>query len=194
MCLTFYILAVNKSATVMAQSSFNFSAEVIAFREPLRYYALSLTSSREEANDLVQETMLKAFTYQKRFKANTNLKAWLYTIMRNIFINNYRRTQKFRTIVDTTKESYYLNIPQSTKDPNNPESALRYKEVYREMNALTEDFRVPLIMYFEGFKYKEIAEKLDLPIGTVKSRIFLARKQVALALQDTEKLPVAQAS
>lgn len=143
---------------------------------------------------MVQETMLKAFTYQKRFKANTNLKAWLYTIMRNIFINNYRRTQKFRTIVDTTKESYYLNIPQSTKDPNNPESALRYKEVYREMNALTEEFRIPLIMYFEGFKYKEIAEKLDLPIGTVKSRIFLARKQVALALQDTEKLSVAQAS
>jgi RNA polymerase sigma-70 factor, ECF subfamily len=162
-----------------AVSTFNFSGDVIAYREPLRYYALSLTNNREEANDLVQETMLKAFTYQNRFEANTNLKAWLYTIMRNIFINNYRRNQKARTIVDQTKESYYLNIPQSQNDSNDPESALRYKEVYAELDNLGSDFKVPLHMYFEGYKYKEIAEELDLPIGTIKSRIFLARKQIA---------------
>lgn len=172
----------------MENVSLDFTTQVVAFRDPLRYYALNLTSNTEEANDLVQETMLKAFTYQHRFEENTNLKAWLYTIMRNVFINNYRRTQKARTIYDHSKESYYLNIPQSQKDANDPESQLRCKEILHHIHALSNDFKIPLNMYFEGYKYKEIADHLDLPIGTVKSRIFLARKQVASSLKDMSYL------
>jgi RNA polymerase sigma factor (sigma-70 family) len=168
----------------MVENTFDFSSEVIAYREPLRYYALSLTKAHEEANDLVQETMLKAFTYKNKFEANSNLKAWLYTIMRNIFINHYRRSIKTRTIVDYSKDTYYLNIPQSQKDSSDPESALRYKQVYEEMDNLAQEFRVPLHMYFEGYKYKEIADELSLPLGTVKSRIFLARKHICGTLSE----------
>lgn len=166
----------------MKAPTFDFSTEVVAFREPLKYYAYSLTMNTEEANDLLQETMLKAFTYRNRFEDNTNLKAWLYTIMKNIFINNYRRAIKTRTIIDSTKELYYINTPQNERDYNNPESQLRVKEMREEMDRLDEDFRIPLNMYFEGYKYKEIADHMQLPIGTVKSRIFLARKQLTHTL------------
>ncbi len=102
-------------------SSTSFSSDVVAYREQLRYYALSLTSNLEEANDLVQETMLKAFTHESRFQPDTNLKAWLYTILRNIFINNYRRSIKFRSIVDLGTDIGQAELPQSSKDAFNPE-------------------------------------------------------------------------
>ena len=143
-------------------STSTFSVDVVAYREQLRYYALSLTSNVEEANDLVQETMLKAFMHENRFQADTNLKAWLYTILRNIFINNYRRSIKFRSIVDLGTDIGQAELPQSSKDSFNPESAFRYKEIYTEMDALSEDFRVPLKMCFEGYKYKEISDEPNL--------------------------------
>jgi len=152
-------------------STNSFSSDVVAYREQLRYYALSLTSNVEEANDLVQETMLKAFMHQNRFQPDTNLKAWLYTILRNIFINNYRRSIKFRSIVDLGTDVGQAELPQSSKDSFNPESAYRYNEIYSEMNALSEDFRVPLKMYFKGFKYKEIADELNLPIRSEERRV-----------------------
>jgi RNA polymerase sigma-70 factor, ECF subfamily len=184
-CLTYTTFTLNNPSMA---SSTSFSSDVVAYREQLRYYALSLTANLEEANDLVQETMLKAFTHESRFQPDTNLKAWLYTILRNIFINNYRRSIKFRSIVDLGTDIGQAELPQSSKDAFNPESAFRYKEIYSEMDALPEDFRIPLKMYFEGFKYKEIADELNLPIGTIKSRIFLARKQVAIALADPQAI------
>jgi RNA polymerase sigma-70 factor (ECF subfamily) len=167
----------------MASVQYNFTNEVLGFRDSLKYFALSLTNNEEESDDLLQETMLKAFTYKDRFAENTNLKAWLYTIMKNIFINNYRRNIKTRTIIDGTKDAYFINIPQVTRE-SDPESTLSYGEIQGVVDSLEDEYKVPLSMYFEGFKYKEIADDLNLPIGTVKSRIFLARKQLMSMLSE----------
>jgi len=164
-------------------SSVEFNKQVLAFSNQLRYFALSLTSNDEQAKDLLQETMLKAMVYQDKFADSTNLKAWLYTIMKNIFINNYRRAAKTRTIVDGTKDLYYMNLPQ-VNSSRVAESKINEKEIYKAIDLLEEEYKIPFEMYFDGYKYKEIAEHLDLPIGTVKSRIFLARKQLMHTLQD----------
>lgn len=155
----------------------NFTDEVLGFKDGLRYFAISLTRNENDSDDLLQETLLKAFTYKDRFKENTNLKAWLYTIMKNIFINNYRRTNKAKTILDHSPNTYYINLPQNAKSVD-PASQLSFKEISKTINKLDNDYKIPFNMYFEGYKYKEIADDLNLPIGTVKSRIFLARKQL----------------
>ncbi|MCZ2444167.1 MAG: RNA polymerase sigma factor [Flavobacteriales bacterium] len=154
-----------------------FSSEVVSHRDSLRYFALSLTHHSEDAEDLLQETLLKAFTYKDKFEANTNLKAWLFTIMKNIFINSYRKQNKVKTIFDSSKDLFYLNMPETRKNFD-PDSRLNFKELNILLDSLGEEYRVPLSMYVEGYKYKEIADEMQLPIGTVKSRIFLARRQM----------------
>lgn len=161
----------------MKTMAYDFSSEVLSHRESLRYFALSLTNNRDDADDLVQETLLKAYTYKSKFEEHTNLKAWLYTIMKNIFINNYRKVTKVKMVLDGSKELFHINIPE-TKKSYDPDSRLNYKEMIALMNSLDDDYRIPLTMYFEGYKYKEIADEMKLPIGTIKSRIFLARKQM----------------
>jgi RNA polymerase sigma factor (sigma-70 family) len=158
-------------------SSLEFHSEVLSLSKPLKYFALNLTSNDEEAKDLLQETMLKAISNRHRFADKTNLKAWLYTIMKNIFINNYRRNMKANTLLDSTKDLYYINIPQ-TGGAVVPESRYSEKEILSKIEVLENEYKIPFTMYFDGYKYKEIADYLNLPIGTVKSRIFLARKQL----------------
>lgn len=167
----------------MRITSFDFNSEVISYRDSLRYFALSLTHDEHDTEDLVQETILKALNNRNRFEANTNLKAWLYTIMKNIFINNYRKNSKVKVVLDSSKDLYYLNIPEQKKSFD-PETALQFKELREMMAGLDDEYKIPLTMYFEGFKYKEIADELKLPIGTVKSRIFLARKQLYDAMKE----------
>jgi len=162
-------------------SAIEFSSEVIGLSRPLKYFALNLTSNDEEAKDLLQETLLKAISNRHRFVEKTNLKAWLYTIMKNIFINNYRRAVKTKTIVDNTKDLYFINLPQNTGAVS-PESRYSEREILQKIESLQDDYKIPFTMYFDGYKYKEIADYLDLPIGTVKSRIFLARKQLMASL------------
>jgi RNA polymerase sigma-70 factor (ECF subfamily) len=164
-------------------TSVEFNKQMLAFSNQLRYFALSLTSNDEQAKDLLQETMLKAMVYQDKFADSTNLKAWLYTIMKNIFINNYRRAAKTRTIIDGTNDLYYVNLPQVSSG-RVAEAKMNEKEIYKAVEDLEDEFRIPFEMYFEGYKYKEISEHLNLPIGTVKSRIFLARKQLMHQLAD----------
>jgi RNA polymerase sigma-70 factor (ECF subfamily) len=103
--------------------------------------------------------------------------------MKNIFINNYRRAAKTRTIIDGTKDLYYVNLPQVSSG-RVAEAKMNEKEIYKAVEELEDEFRIPFEMYFEGYKYKEISEHLNLPIGTVKSRIFLARKQLMHQLAD----------
>jgi len=160
-----------------------FSNAVLNLKDSLRYYALSLTHDGHDANDLVQETLLKAFMNRHRFAQNTNLQAWLYTIMKNVFINNYRRAAKAKTILDHSTNTYYINLPQNAKSAE-PDSSLAFKEISNTIERMDNDYKIPFSMYFEGYKYKEIADDLNLPIGTVKSRIFLARKQLMEALAD----------
>jgi RNA polymerase sigma-70 factor, ECF subfamily len=159
---------------------------VLSFRKALKYFALKLTMNDEDANDLLQDTIIKALTYRDKFVEKTNLKAWLYTIMKNTFINNYRRAVKTNTIIDNTKDLYYINIPQNSGFAS-PESIFNAKEISEVISDLEEDYKIPFEMHFEGYKYKEIADELNLPIGTVKSRIFIARRKLMESLKDYRK-------
>lgn len=164
-------------------STIEFNQKVMSFRSALNYFAISLTQNSEDAKDLLQDTMYKAMLYKDKFTEATNLKAWLYTIMKNTFINNYRRNAKTKQIVDNTKDLYFINVPQ-TNNSVSPVSTISHKDIQKSLENLEEELRIPFLMFFEGYKYKEIAEQFNLPIGTVKSRIFLARKKLMNELKD----------
>ena len=143
----------------------------------LRPFAIKLTKDSEEAKDLLQETLTKAIVHKKKFQEGTNLKGWMYTIMRNTFITKYHRvTQRF-TSMDTQEESYKLDKAGRTVE-NTALSSLVVKDVRIALDKVDEKFRTPFQMYFIGYKYKEIADKLNIPIGTVKNRIHQARIQL----------------
>lgn len=152
-------------------------------RDKLYFYALRLTSDSERADDLLQETMLKVLTYRDKFKQNTNFKAWVYTIMKNTFINDYRRNLKTRNTFDESNNDFHLVFSKDKVYPA-PDSFYRSKEIYNSIDALEDEYRIPFIMFFEGYKYKEIAEELDLPLGTVKSRIFFTRQKLKKSLKE----------
>ncbi len=160
-----------------------FNNSLISLEDSLERFALSLTSNRDEAKDLLQETYVKALTYRDKFEDFTNLKAWTYTIMKNTFINNYRKAKRENTNLDHTKDLYYLNINKESQIMN-PDSEFSLKEIKKAVNSLEDEFRIPFLMHTQGYKYKEIAEKLDLKIGTVKSRIFFTRKKLMEALPE----------
>jgi len=166
-------------------TALEFNHQLIDLETKLARFALSLTTNKEDAKDLLQETMLKALTYKDQFVQYTNLKAWTYTIMKNTFINNYRRNVRQNTTFDNTKDLYLLN---QNKDTGNisPDSSYATMEINRVIDNLDDEFRLPFKMHTEGYKYKEIAQKLDLKIGTVKSRIFFTRKKLMDALKDYE--------
>ena len=167
----------------MSTQEFNHS--ILGMETKLKYFAYSLTTDREEAKDLLQETYLKAITYKDLFVHQTNLKAWMYTIMKNTFINNYRKNVKMKTTVDKTANLFFINSKQ--KNPVAPvDSQFIHKEILETIKNLKDEYRVPFKMYTDGHKYKEIADALDLPIGTVKSRIFFARKILMENLKEYE--------
>jgi RNA polymerase sigma-70 factor (ECF subfamily) len=149
----------------------------------LQRFAMSLTSDRDTALDLVQDTYLKAITYKDKFVDYTNLKAWVFTIMKNTFINNYRRNVKENTIIDGTQDLFYINQPHD-KGFISPESSYSEGEIEKAIDSLSAEFRIPFRMHIEGYKYKEIADDLGLKIGTVKSRIFFTRQKLMLILKD----------
>ncbi|NUO00782.1 MAG: RNA polymerase sigma factor [Saprospiraceae bacterium] len=143
----------------------------------LQAFAYNLTKNTEDAKDLMQETAFRAMTNQDKFMAGTNLKAWLFTIMKNIFINNYRKKMKSNTIMDSTDNLYYINSG-STIISNTGESNITMQELTGMLASLDESIRIPFMMHYQGYKYQEIADYLKLPLGTVKSRIFFARKEL----------------
>ncbi len=157
-------------------STLEFYDALTSLESYLKSFAMSYTRNEEDAKDLTQETMLKAITYRDYYTPQTNFKAWVFTIMRNIFINQYRRKTKSNTIFDHSKDMFLLtNAPGKS---NMPENYMDGLELEKQIHKLDADYLVPFQMHFQGFKYKEIADKLDIPIGTVKSRIFLARKKL----------------
>ena len=164
-------------------TAYEFNTRLIELKSNLQRFALSLTSDRDTALDLVQDTYLKAITYKDKFVDYTNLKAWVFTIMKNTFINNYRRNIKENTIIDGTQDLYYLNAPHD-KGFISPESNYAEGEIYKAIDSLSDEFRIPFKMHLDGFKYHEIAEELGLKIGTVKSRIFFTRQKLMLMLKD----------
>lgn len=162
---------------------FNFRKELVELQDDLRRFALKLTANREEADNLLQETALKALDNEEKFLPDTNFRGWVYTIMRNIFINDYRKAVRDQTFVDQTDNLYHLNLPQDSLFEST-ESKFDLKEMRRIVNGLPKEYRVPFAMHVNGFKYREIALKLELPLGTVKSRIFFTRQKLQIALKD----------
>lgn len=143
----------------------------------LQSFAYNLTKNIEDAKDLFQETAFRALTNRDKFRDGTNFKAWTFTIMKNIFINNYRKKIKQNTIIDGTDNQFYLNsVMVST--PNHAESAIMMQELNQMVDELDNSIQVPFVLHYQGFKYQEIADDLALPLGTVKSRIFFARKEL----------------
>jgi RNA polymerase sigma-70 factor (ECF subfamily) len=167
-------------------ASIEFNTQIISHSKQLKYFALKLTSDNDDANDLLQETLLKSIKYSHKFVEATNLKAWLYTIMKNLFINDYRKAVKTRTVIDHSKDLNYINVAQGA-GPRVPESHMNELEIHNAIAKLDEEYKVPFQMYVDGYKYKEIAEHFDLPIGTIKSRIFLARKDLMVMLKDFKR-------
>jgi RNA polymerase sigma factor (sigma-70 family) len=164
-------------------TQYEFNNSLIEMKSNLQRFAMSLTSDRDTALDLVQDTYLKAIIYKEKFVDYTNLKAWVFTIMKNTFINNYRRNIKENTIIDGTQDLYYINQPHD-KGFISPESKYSEREIEMAIDSLSNEFRIPFRMHIEGYKYKEIADKLKLKIGTVKSRIFFTRQKLMLMLKD----------
>lgn len=145
--------------------------------KPLRAFAMKLTQDHEEANDLVQDTLLKAIVNEEKFSEGTNLKGWLYTIMKNIFINKYRRAMKSNIFNDDTDNQYYINSSNNASR-NEGDSNLVMKDVNNALSGLSENLRTPFLLSYTGYKYEEISQKLQIPLGTVKVRIHNARKEL----------------
>ncbi len=161
----------------------NFEEKLLGLQGNMLNFAYSLTLNREEAKDLLQETTLKVLNNEEKFVDNTNFKGWVLTIMKNIFINNYRKIVRDQTIIDHTDNMYYLNIPKESGF-DTPEGSYAIGEINKCINSFSDEYRVPFSMHVSGYKYHEIAEKMDLPIGTVKSRIFFARQRLQESLRD----------
>ena len=159
-----------------------FKERLLALQSNLFSFAYKLTADSEEAHDLLQDTTLKALDNESKYSDNSNFKGWLFTIMRNIFINNYRRAVRERTVIEGTEDLYQLNFQQPTN--STPEGTYAVNEISQIIDSFSEDYRKPFSMYVAGYKYEEIAEILDIPLGTVKSRIFTTRQKLRSILKD----------
>jgi RNA polymerase sigma-70 factor (ECF subfamily) len=155
-------------------STTEFSELLLNNSEPLKPFAVILTHDQEIAKDLFQETLYRALANKEKYSAGTNVKAWLFTIMRNIFINDYRRKTRHRMIFDSSGES--LINSSNVIVYNNGEHSLQLKEIVGAIHHLPQIFKTPFLLYFEGYRYNEISDSLKEPLGTIKSRIHFARK------------------
>jgi len=156
-------------------STIEFDTKFYSLTNSLNSFAYNLTKNSEDAKDLYQETAFRAMTNREKFKPGTNFKAWTFTIMKNIFINNYRKKVKRNTIIDTTENLYFLNSGTQAVD-NDAGRNILMQELNKMIDNLDESIKKPFLMHYVGYKYQEIADDLELPLGTVKSRIFFARK------------------
>lgn len=159
-----------------------FTAELTRLQPTLKALTHRFTHNKEESQDLVQDTLLRALTYRDKFRKDTNLKGWLFTIMRNTYINNYRKAQREKTSRDNSKELYYLNV-EDEHTFNRPQDTMEFKEIWENANSIKEDLLTPFKMHTTGYKYEEISKELGIPIGTVKNRIFHARKEIQSKLE-----------
>ena len=156
-------------------STAEFNELLLSNADPLKPFAISLTHDQENAKDLFQETLYRALANKDRYNTGTNLKAWLFTIMRNIFINDYRRMSRQRIIFDNSQNDSLIDLGKAIVN-NRAEESLYLEEINQVIYHLPQIFKIPFLLYFEGYRYHEIAYSLNEPLGTVKSRIHFARK------------------
>lgn len=164
-------------------TSTTFQGKLLSLQSNLLNFAYMLTSNYDDAYDLLQDTTLKALDNEDKYVDNVNFKGWVFTIMRNIFINNYRKVVRSLTVVDKTEDLYHLNLPQDSGFQT-PEGSFAAMEITKAINSFSDEYRVPFSMHVAGYKYNEIAEKMNLPLGTVKSRIFFARQKLQQQFHD----------
>jgi RNA polymerase sigma factor (sigma-70 family) len=156
-------------------TAIEFNTRIIQERTSLKSFALSLTHNVDDALDLLQDTYVKAITYRSKFEESTNLKAWLFTIMKNTFINAYRRNTKIKQLI-SKGDDVAMNRAFKQNSYDQSESRIHAKEIIKHIENLNDDYKVPFTRYYTGYKYEEIAKEMALPLGTIKSRIFIARK------------------
>lgn len=154
-----------------------FQSQLINLKEILLRFAFSLTADKDDAKDLLQETFFKALKYSDQYSEESNFKAWTSTIMKNTFINNYRLSIRQNQYRDQTKESSIINQTK-TYSGDDPDSLYSVLELNQNIEKLEDRYRIPFKMHITGYKYKEIADELNLNVGTVKSRIFMSRKKL----------------
>lgn len=164
-------------------NSRKFQDKLLSLQPNMLNFAYILTSNRDDAYDLLQDTTLKALVNEEKYADNTNFKGWVFTIMRNIFINNYRRAARSGIKTDSTDDLYYLNAPQES-GYSSPENSYAVHEVHQAIDEFAPEYRVPFSMHLAGYHYAEIAEHMNLPVGTVKSRIYYARQRLRNRLSD----------
>ena len=157
--------------------------ELLLMQDNMYNFAYQLTTNADDAKDLMQETILKALANIDKYYKNVNLKGWVFTIMHNIFVNNYRRALHNYTITDHTECLYYLNLSQDL-DENDSEMKYTVTDIYNVIESFQEAHKKPFKMHLSGYKYEEIANEMNLPLGTVKSRIFFMRKRLQELLKD----------
>ncbi len=160
-----------------------FKNSILGIQGNLMSFAMKLTLNKDEAHDLVQDTTLKALDKEEKFAENTNYKGWMLTIMRNIFINNYRKSSRELTAVDSTVDLYHITNAKDSSSMT-PEGAHACNEISALIAEFPADYREAFNMHIAGYKYEEIAEKLNMPLGTVKARIFNTRKKLRELLKD----------
>ena len=160
-----------------------FQNRLMGLQANLLNFAYMLTSNRDDAYDLLQDTTLKALDNREKYVDNTNFKGWVFTIMRNIFINNYRRIARSATVIDQTEDCYHLNLSQDS-GLESPDGSYAAAEITSAINEFPEKYRVPFSMHVAGYKYNGIAEEMNLPLGTIKSRIFFARQELQKRFAD----------
>lgn len=160
-----------------------FKKSLIELQSKMLNFAYTLTSNRDDAYDLLQDTTLKALDNEAKYAQNVNFKGWVFTIMRNIFINGYRRKSRSGVISDPADRLAHIDIAQDSV-AESPEDAYGAGEITRAISAFPEEYRRPFAMHLAGYKYSEIARKMNLPLGTVKSRIYVARKRLQEQFSD----------
>jgi RNA polymerase sigma factor (sigma-70 family) len=163
-------------------STVEFNQMLVSNVEFLKPFAITLTRDNELAKDLFQETLYRALANKDKYNVGTNIKAWLYTIMRNIFINNYRRKSKQNIINYNTPDDHLINLHQGITS-NTALAELNQKQIQQAISGLPDIFKNPFLLYYDGYKYNEIADMLQEPLGTIKSRIHFARKLLKVQIE-----------
>ena len=164
-------------------NALQFRKKLLSMQENMMNFALMLTANRDDAQDLLQDTTLKVLDNQEKFVDNINFKGWVLTVMRNIFINNYHKVIRTQSVLDQGVYLYNIDVINDSGF-DSPDGAFQIKEITKAINSLNNDLKIPFSMFLSGYKYNEIAEKLDVPLGTVKSRIFFARQELQKILKD----------
>lgn len=165
------------------QTLHDLEVNLLGIQDKMLYFALKLTRDKEKARDLRQESCLKVLTNLDKYYYNSNFRAWVFMIMYNTFINDYRRNAWGPVVADAMGTPQLTNSFQNS-DLLTPEGMLMFSEVTKALNSLAHEFKKPFTMHLSGYKYREIAVAMRIPIGTVKSRVFFARKQLKKLLVD----------